>query len=223
MPISCQRYLFIGLLLCLAHKPANSNSDPAQRILVKIENNGEFKVLHSRAKSTATGALFFGLIGAGIEEGSRAGDDHEREAAVLVHIPDSSCRTGFDQALTDRLTNKGYSVEIVGPDEKPSGNFDIVMRLKIHACGYKLNNSTSEEISAFYAVSYLINPATANHAGKMSDILMSGVYSGTWPELLAMPDLAAREFDQIRIKAGRRLANMLIYPKDKQQAEDSSK
>ena len=125
-------------------------------MLVVIEGDGKFEVLHSRAKSTATGAVFLGLTGYGIEESGRVGEDNKREEQVLAFLPDDDCSSSFETALLTRLEEKDYSATVVASEKDASGSFDRTIRLKIRACGFKLSNSTSGEVTAFYAASYAV-------------------------------------------------------------------
>lgn len=199
---------FIGVAL-----QVGARADETSRVLISIESDGRFEVLYSRAGSSAVGFLLLGGIGYGIEEGSRAGEDNEREAQVLKFIPDDDCRAQFVAAVSERLAERGYDATIVGPlDSVPEG-FDYVVRTKIRACGFKLANSTTSELTAFYAFSYRVTPYGKGTEDEQ-DVLITGTHRGDWDEILAEPDVARAEFDKARRNAGRRLGNKLIYRKD---------
>ena len=184
------------------------------KVLVIIDDDGEFEVLHSRAKTTMTGVVLFGLIGYGIEEGSRVGEDNDREEQVLAVLPTSDCRSGFDEALESKLGDKGYDATIVASDKEVDGLFDRTIRLKIRACGFKLANSSSDEVSAFYAASYAIDKAGEKPTRKMTDMIVTGTFRSDWPSIVAEPEIAAAEFESVRVQAGRRIANRLIYERE---------
>lgn len=204
-------HTFCSFVLCILFA-SPSTADDGKLVLIYIEKEGLFEVLHSRAKTTSTGAVFFGLIGYTIEEGARNGKDTKRENEILAHIADAACRTEFEQALIDRLADKGYVADIAERWSDDNDGYDFSMRIRIHACGFKLVNSTSDELSAFYAARYSITPA-GQKKNKMSDMLITGTTRGSWPNLLSEPDVAVTAFESVRIKAGRRLANRLIYRK----------
>ena len=203
-----------GLLLLAGLSAVGLADDSAKRVLVVIVDDGEFEVLHSRAKTTLTGVVFFGLIGYGVEESSRVGEDNDREEQVLAYLPTSDCRTGFDEALVTKLADKGYDATIVATDKEAEGSFDRTIRLKIRACGFKLANSTSDDVSAFYAASYAIDKAGEKPTRGLTDMLVTGTFRADWPGIVAEPETAAAEFESIRTRAGRRIANRLIYERE---------
>lgn len=201
--------LVLGLLLVLP--PVTHAEHAPGSVLVAIETDGEFEVLHSRAKTTGTGVVLFGLIGYGIEESSRVGDDNQREAQVLAFLPTDDCRTGFEDALVAKLEEKGYAATVVASHKYAAGSFDQTIRLKIRACGFKLANSSSDEVSAFYAASYAIDKAGQKPAREMTDMLITGAFRSDWSGFVAEPEIARTEFESVRVRAGQRIANRLIY------------
>lgn len=182
-------------------------------VLVTVEGKGKFEVLLSRAKSTATGMVIFGLIGYGVEESSRNEDDQKRESEILPYIPDHDCREAFVTSLVERLEEKGFKVAIAGRDEPPADGPYYDLHVNVHACGFKLTNSTSDLLSAFHAVTYRVLVGKDEIIEK-SDVLMTGKLTATWPKILANAEFAAEEFKVIREKSGRRIANQLVYHKD---------
>lgn len=182
----------------------------AGKVLVHLEDDSQFQVLYSRAKSTATGMVVFGLIGYGIEESSRSSDDKEREQQILPYISDSTCRSGFLDSMRSRFEEKNFFMILDEERDEDTGDVDYSLFIKIHSCGFKLTNSTSELLSSFYAVTYRVVAGDAELIEK-SDVLLTGRMTAGWAEILANGDLAAEEFFAIRDKAGRRIANQLIY------------
>ena len=89
-----------ALLLLLIGVAQADEANTGKHVRLHIENPGKFEVLHSRAESTSTGAVLFGIIGAGIEESSRTSKDEVREDAILVHIPDDACHNHLVEELT---------------------------------------------------------------------------------------------------------------------------
>lgn len=206
------RIAAIVLLVTLATRLCAGESGLTVHVI--IEDDGEFEVLHSRAKTTVTGVVIFGLIGYGIEESSRVSEDNEREEQVLAYLPTSDCRTGFDEALLAKLGEKGYDATIAASDNKVDGSFDRTIRLKIRACGFKLANSSSDQVSSFYAASYAIDKAGEKPSRGMTDVLITGTFRSDWPSIVAEPEIAAAEFEAVRVRAGTRIANRLIYERE---------
>lgn len=192
---------------------ATQAADDRGLVRVVIESDGEFEVLHARAKSTATGVVLFGLIGYGIEESSRAGEDNEREQQALAFLPSSDCRSGFTEALLARLAERDYTTSMA-TDDAAADNVDRKIRLKIRACGFKLANSTSDDVSAFFAASYAIDKAGEKPSRDMTDMLITGTVRSDWSNFVADPALATKEFESVRVRAGRRIANRVIYERE---------
>lgn len=205
--------------LYLAAGTASLAAEPGP-VFVTVEGDGNFEVLYSRAKSTATGMVIFGLIGYGVEESSRNEEDNKREGEILQYIPDHDCREAFVAALAERLEEKGFTVALAGRDEPPADASFYELRVKVHACGFKLTNSTSELLSTFHAVTYSVLVGKDEFMEK-SDVLMTGKMSAPWPKILANAELAAEEFKAIREKSGRRVANQLIYHNTQKSAGDA--
>lgn len=212
MAVIARRLIASALaVLSLQAGSASLAAEPGP-VFITVEGDGNFEVLYSRAKSTATGMVIFGLIGYGVEESSRNEDDRKREDEILPYLPDHDCRDAFVAALSERLEEKGFTVAIAGRDEPPAGASFYDLHVKVHACGFKLTNSTSELLSAFHAVTYRVLVGK-DEIIKKSDVLMTGKLTATWPNILANAEFAAEEFKVIREKAGRRIANQLIYHK----------
>lgn len=214
MPIASRLVFIVLAILPAIFLPGARAAESVGSVLVVIEDNGEFEVLHSRAETTATGIVLFGLIGYGIEESSRVGEDNDREAQVLEFLPTNDCRTGFDEALLARLEDKGYAATVVASAKDAEGSYDRTIRLKIRACGFKLANSSSDEVSAFYAASYAIDKPGEKPSQDMTDMLITGTFRSYWPGIIAEPKMATSEFESVRVRAGRRIANRLIYERE---------
>lgn len=182
------------------------------RVLIDIDGTASFDVLHSRAMSTATGAALFGLIGAGIEEGSRKSSDENLEAELEPHLTDLDCRTAFVGGLVSRLEEKGFETVVAESGTRRRDAYDYVIRIKLRNCGFKMTNTQNREMAAFYYAQYGIEKGDEK-ASKLGDLLMTGRTLGSWTEMMSDTERCESEFVKVRQKAGRRIANKLIYRK----------
>ena len=189
-------------------------ADPAlssKQVALYVEDPGKFEVLHSRAKSTSTGAAFFGLIGAGIEEGTRKSDDTKKESAILAHIPDDACHSYMTDAFTARLHESGFEPEIVHGRPGRKADDRYVIRLKIDACGYRMIDSIDEEMAAYVTAQYRIYRPGEKTSGKLLELTMVGKNQRRWDDLLDDAEGAVEEFRDTKRRVGLRLANKIVY------------
>lgn len=202
-----------ALLLLLIGVAQAEEASTGKHVLLHIEDPGKFEVLHSRAESTSTGAVFFGLIGAGIEESSRTSKDEKREEAILVHIPDDACHNHLVEEFTARLDAKGITTEVIQEKPGKTAGDAYVIRLKIDACGFRMVDSTNEEMAAYVVAQYRIYKPQEKITGKLEELTMIGRDHRQWELFLADFDAAVEEFRAVKRKAGARLANKVIYLK----------
>ena len=181
------------------------------RVLLRIEDDGEFEVLHARAENSGTSTVLFGLIGYGIEEGTRSNKDKVREEAIAGHLTDTDCRAGFESALVDRLREKGFEPTVVTGKQKTDESFDWVLKIRILACGFKKTDTTAEELSTFHLSTYELESGTKKLSEDRVDLLLTGTQIGSWEQILSDTIVADEEYLSVKNKAGRRIANKLIY------------
>ena len=79
-------FLFIGVLVSSCTPTTGTRIPLSQaglakikRIGILVKDEGGFSVRVSREKMTGTGAILFGLVGAGVEAGARSSADQRRE------------------------------------------------------------------------------------------------------------------------------------------------
>lgn len=191
-----------------------SAADGPKRAVLFVEDTGTFEVLYSRAESSATGAAFFGLIGYGIEESARNSNDSEREEHILQYIDDSGCDTVTVEALRGRLLEKGFEVEVRHEKAGGAPGDAYAIRVDMAACGFKMIDTTRDETSAFFAAEYEVLRPGQKRGKKKDEMIVTGDEKVPWGRFESDGELASTEFEAVRIKAGRRLANKLIYLKD---------
>ena len=187
--------------------------EPEKHVVLHIEDEGKFEVLHSRAESTSTGAVLFGLIGAGIEEGHRSSEDTKREEAILVHIPDDACHSYLIEEFTAKMEAKGFGVSVVFDKAGRNSGDSYVVRLKIDACGYRMVDTIDKEMAAYITAQYLIFKPQQKITGKLEEVMLVGREQRTWETWMSEFEAAVYEFRDTKKRAGGRLANKVIYMK----------
>ena len=195
-------------ILCNLFLSVSAADELPKAVSLHVDRDGSFEVLHSRATSTATSAVFFGLIGAAVTGGQESGEDREREAQLLPLFADATCRETFTTAFAHRLREKQVALLAPRPEESVAPEIWV----RIDACGFKLMDPDSGDLAAFFAAEYAILDAPARDTPRdRSRLLMIGRQRQTWEELTANGELAASLFDNVKVRAGRRLANKVIY------------
>ena len=205
-----------ALLVVLLLAAGGARADDAEvhrNVVVFLEDPGKFEVLYSRAESSATGAVLFGLIGYGVEESTRNSNDTKREEAIEPALGDITCDQFVVDALTSRLEEKGYAVEVREEKAPRSASDGYVIRVDIVACGFRMINTTSDEVSSFFAANYEVLKPGQVRSKKMEEMIVTGSEKASWETYLNNRDMADSEFDAALIKGGRRIANKLIYSK----------
>jgi hypothetical protein len=202
-----------ALLVLLTGVAQADEASTGRHVQLHIEDPGKFEVLHSRAGSTNTGAVLFGLIGAGIEESSRQGKDEKREEAILVHIPDDACHNHLVEEFTARLDARGISTEVINEKPGKTAGDAYVIRLRIDACGFRMVDTTDEEMAAYVVAQYRIYKPQEKITGKLEELTLIGRDHRSWESFVADYDAAVEEFRAVKRKTGARLANKIIYLK----------
>lgn len=206
-PIIKIAYIFLSLTCFFGAETLAQPSIPRQ-LFVEIVKDGNFEVLLSRSKSGTASAVFFGLIGGGIESASRASSDTQREKRVAGELAETSCRTRFESALTEHLRNNNTVIV----DRETLG----ITRLSVEivACGFKVMNRENEGLSAYFEATYHLTLSNEKKTKKPKRLLVVGKNRSQWIEYEQSGELAAQEFQQVLDKAGRKLANKVIYLKE---------
>jgi hypothetical protein len=155
--------------------------------------------------------VLFGLIGYGIEEGSRASEDQAREDAIFIEIPKDACQSYFVEALSERLFERGFDLEVIYSRVARKASGDYLIRLRIDKCGFRKVNTTSDELSAFLSGEYEIILPNNSSSNDFQSLSITGRERKSWNEFVGDLDSTIEEFRSVKAKAGRRLANKLIY------------
>lgn len=193
------------LLVLLYSFPALS--DAPQSIAIVFEDEGKVDVLYHRAMSTSTGAVIGGLIGAAVEEGVRDGKDDKKLALILPHLRDPVCTKQFLLALTEKLEAGGYQ-PMYSEDSQSS---PLILQIDIDSCGFKMVNTSTQKVSAFISFEAKLMSVKKREPELEEKFYLNSKEHYQFEELVATSEKIQPEFDLALEKAGRRLANKIIY------------
>lgn len=199
--------LFVCLSFSTSADEIKFESNPTLGII--ITKNSDFDVLYHRAESTATGAVFLGLVGAGIEEGVRGGKDTAKKKQLLEFLDEPSCKAVFVNSFTTKLTNKNYRV--VELDRSKKSTVDYMLEVKIDACGFKMTNSNTRLMSAFMSIRTVLKDRDGDDLGLDKSFLIVSKTERTFESFLKNTEFIVSDFEYVQKKAGKRLANKIIY------------
>jgi len=181
-----------------------------QIVHYELTKSGAFKVLYSRAASNATGAAIGGLIGAGIQAGIESGKDEKKEKQILELINNSDCSPPILNSFIEGLQ---ATPEFTVVAEQPPGDEYLRVELTVDRCGFKLVNSERMFVAPFAEARYRIYHASDGKPKKPKRLLLIGKNRNTWENLLTQPAEVSSSFQLTLSKAGKRLANKVIYHK----------
>ena len=177
---------------------------PVSHLYLKIVRDGDFEVFLSRSKGVDASVLF-GWVGITFMMDARHARDTKREAQVAPDSEATVCRNGFEWALQERLEEENFSIAIESNGQLP------VLEVKIVACGFRVLNRSTAEMSAFFEAKYRFTQAGARRSTRAQRLLEIGDARAAWSEFEQSPALAADEIQQVLMQAGRKLANNIIY------------
>ena len=201
---------FLSIIFSLLSATTGQADDKSLALLIK--DNSKFEVLLHRAKSTATGAVLGGLIGAGIEDGVRSNHDNEKKSLLLNRMDEPSCSEELISTLIKKLEKKEFQIEKIKllKDAKKSKK-TFILELDIKNCGFKLVNSTNiDRLAAFVEFKSKFYLAGEKKPKSQSNLFL-GKRSYTFNELLDTNTNLSDEMSGVLKKSGKRLASKIIY------------
>ena len=204
------RFLLI-ILFVFYISPALAESQ--RTIIISLNNQPEFfDVYYSRAMTTATGMAVAGLIGYAIEESSRSNNDQYKKEQLLPYISDTKCQSRFLAALTKKLESDGF--EIFFPtDEVAEEKISKELDIDIDSCGFKMVDSQLRQISSFISFKASLSDPDSGEELLKENFLITGKKKYSFNELVSTELEVDLEFAYALERAGKRLANKIIYNK----------
>lgn len=178
-----------------------------KEIKILVSNTGMFDIIFHRAKSTATGAILFGVIGATVQEGHLKSKDTKMKKQVLETLSDSSCSKNFINKLIEKLGKNSFNAYLA--DNKKDKSKELFLNIKIKKCGFKMVNSTTNYIAAFIDFNVFLLEDKKRVFEKKFAIKSKHQYS--FADLISDKQRIDDEMTSVLNRAGTRLANKIIY------------
>ncbi len=177
-------------------------------INLSISNEGKFDVNYHRFASTNYGAIIGGLVGASIDSGIRKGKDTKKKNELLKTLSDSTCKTRLVEQFVNKLINNEFTV-VLEQSNKKNKKSTFWLDINIIKCGYKMVNSSTEEMSAYVEFKTVIRTNNKVVTKKKYSIKAKKQYN--YQKLVKDTQIINTELGLVLIKAGKRLANKIIY------------
>lgn len=175
-----------------------------------LTKSGEFDVVYHRVDPAGAGAAAGGLIGAAIQTGHQSGKDRDKLEVVRPHITLNSCGDILMASFKEKFEKKSISSkEMISGHKFKKG--DLILKIGIDACGFKLTNSVDKLLS-----SYVLGKVVFTRKGEKTPLLKERLYltgkkQFSFDELLNDSDQIDLRLEKILSKAGKRIANKIIY------------
>ena len=201
-------------------RPTISHLGGVQRAAVVVIEDGAFTVVKERARATATGAVLFGVIGAAVASAANHGMDREETDKIRPGLAGFSPAPPLRDAFVDALKSSGrIEVQVVDSERELQGkDHDAIIYLTIKEWGVRLpSRAISDQLAAFAEIHARMT------RGRSQEVLWDEheVSLGNGRHDLSgyRQDAAMLrgELTDMLQSAGYRLANLLIYPREKPQ------
>jgi hypothetical protein len=200
------RPLAAVLLLSVA---STTMADPVTAVVV-LEKPGVFEVIDGRLERESASALL--PFGEAVEAALKQNADEGREQEIFGdHADEKICREHFLPALVDELETAAVTIEQseTKPPETPVEK--RTLRLQIHSCGFRKFRASASELRPFFIVDYqLLHPGEAP-TREFEQLFLVGASKKTWDDYVAEPELTVATFHAEKARAGRRLAQRLLF------------
>lgn len=200
-------------------RPTANHLAGVQRVAVVVIEDGAFTVVKERAKATATGAVLFGVVGAAVASAANHSMDREETDKLRPALAGFSPAPTLRDAFVDALKSGGrIDVEVIDAERALQGNHDAVIQLAIKEWGVRLpSRAISDRLAAFAEIQARMTRARTHDVlwDEHEVSLGSGRHDLSAYRLDA--GLLRTELTDMLQSAGYRLANLLIYPREKAQ------
>ncbi len=173
-------------------------------VTVQIVDEGEFEVILARAERW-TMNLMYSIP----HNANRKESDTEREVEIAAFLQEAGCVEEFTKAMTARFQHYGVAVEFIsearGRDE--DANADVGIRIR--NCGFRIMDRQAEHLAAHYEFSFWLSGDDPETQAR--NVIITGSHRASWEDFLALPVLAADEFEEVTVRAGKRVADKVVY------------
>ncbi len=184
-------------------------------IQIQVEGTPRFDVFYYRARNNNTGALFGGLIGAGIQSGIESDNDAEKRRTLSPHVSERIWEEAFVKTLNETLQAKGFEpawVEAKGKDVHAKA--DAYLTLFPDSYGFRMVDSTTTTLSAYveFDAIYALQPLKRNGGKPPRELFyVTGERQTSYEQWLTEAPALNGEIESVLARAARRLANKIVY------------
>lgn len=201
-------------------RPTVSHLAGVQRVAVVVAEDGAFTVVKERAKATATGAVLFGVIGAAVASAANQSMDREETDKMRPGLTGFSPAPALRDAFVEALKGSGrLQVEVVDSERTLQGqDYDAVIHLTVKEWGVRLpSRAISDKLAAFAEIQARMTRARSQDMLWDEHEVSLGNGRHDLEAYRADAALLRGELTDMLQSAGYRLANLLIYPREKAQ------
>lgn len=195
----------ISVLFCCGNVAANNS-----QVLIKLTNKGDFDIFFHRSQTTTTAAVLGGLIGAGIETGVSKSKDSNLENDLIEQTGEIICHEDLIHAFKQKLTADD-KFSVVQEEALSENSNHLTLILSIKDCGYKLTNQENNMLSAFVSFKAKIKQSKSTTINFDESFMIKSSQHHHLNDLLINADTVTKEMHDLLEKAGKRLANKIIY------------
>jgi len=197
-------------------RPQAGTLAKVKSVAVVVPPDGEFTVYYERAKATATGAVFFGLVGAAVSSSYNTSEDSKIADVLRPQLAGFSCQEVFRAAVARALTESKRFAEVrvleKEPPEAEKAKYDAIATFKFVGWGVRLVERTSgERVSSFVDIMASLRKAGAADPVWSENTTVIGKGKHALADFRESPDVTRREVAAVVEDAAYRVANTLIY------------
>ena len=194
---------------------SNINAADDKNISFSVPETDRFEVFFHRVQTDATSAIFFGLLGAAVDEGVQSNKDAEKKLELLAGRDEPSCADQFIQSFTDKLSAKDYSIDVSRVSDATQNHTKkgLWLNIKNVVCGFKVVNTQTSDVLAFMSFQSYLMKDNKKLAFDENHMVFSKKEHQFF-ELTNSSEKTQQELSFVLNRAGRKLANKIIYRKE---------
>lgn len=200
-------------------RPDADNLANVRRVAVLVVEDGGFMVIKERAKATATGFALFGVVGAAVSSMANRTMDSGEADKVRPGLAGFSPTSVLRESFVETLKSSGRVAVDVADSEaglQALTGHDAIVRLTIKEWGVRLPNpSISDQMAAFVAVQARMSRVGSQDMLWDEHEVALGRGRHELSQYQSDATLLRNELTETVHDAGYRLANHLIYPREK--------
>ncbi|MFL0801098.1 MAG: hypothetical protein K6L80_11645 [Agarilytica sp.] len=201
---------FFCILITLLSTAVLAETESKETINYALSKPGEFDIVFHRVDPAGAGAAAAGLIGAAIQTSHQNGKDKEKLEEIRPHITLDSCGDVLFDTFKAKIDKKSIPAkEITASDSFKKG--DLILKIGIDACGFKLTNSVDRLMSSYVLGKMVLKRKGQKGALIKERLYLTGKQQFSFEKLLEESDQINTRIEKILKKAGKRVANKIIY------------